>query len=113
MRVGILIVTLLVIVGCEKKVAPQKVQEPEVQTESATNWTAKTELFMEHPPLVAGQTSRFAIHLTRLDNFKAVANGKVEVQLIKDGSAPETFSTDAPSRPGIFGVSITEASGTS
>lgn len=113
MRIEILIVTLLMIVGCEKKTAPQKAQEPEVHIESATNWTAKTELFMEHPPLVAGQTSRFAIHLTRLDNFKAVAKGKVEVQLVKDGSPPETFSTDAPSRPGIFGVSVKPSSAAS
>lgn len=113
MRFGILIVTFLIIVGCEKKAAPQKAQVPEVRTESATNWTAKTELFMEHPPLVAGQTSRFAIHLTRLDNFKAVAKGKVEVQLVKDGGTPETFSTDVPSRPGIFGVNVKPSSAAS
>ena len=104
MKTLMLILSFLMAAGCEKKALPQKAQEPEVHTESATNWTAKTELFMEHPPLVAGQTSRFAIHLTRLDNFKAVAQGKVEVQLVKDGRALETFSTDAPSRPGIFGV---------
>lgn len=113
MRTGILVLTLLTVVSCEKKVAPLKAQAPEVHTESATNWTQKTELFMEHPPLVAGETSRFAIHLTRLDNFKAVAKGKVEVQLVKEGSAPETFSTDAPSRPGIFGVNVKPSSAAS
>lgn len=113
MRTGILVLTLLTVVSCEKKVAPLKAQVPEVHTESATNWTQKTELFMEHPPLVAGETSRFAIHLTRLDNFKAVAKGKVEVQLVKEGSASETFSTDAPSRPGIFGVNVKPSSAAS
>lgn len=113
MRTGILFLTLLTVVSCEKKVAPQKAQVPEVHTETATNWTAKTELFMEHPPLIAGQTSRFAIHLTRLDNFKAVAKGKVEVQLTQDGGASETFSTDEPSRPGIFGVNVKPSSAAS
>lgn len=110
MKKAILILTFFMIVGCEKKVGQQKAQEPEVRTESVTNWSTKTELFLEHPPLVAGQTSRFAIHLTRLDNFRAVAKGKVEVQLVKNGSAPETFSTDAPSRPGIFGVNVRPSS---
>lgn len=113
MKNEILILTLLTVVSCEKKAAPTVAPKPEVHTESATNWTRKTELFMEHPPLVAGQTSRFAIHLTRLDNFKAVANGRVEVQLLKDGSPPETFSTDSPSRPGIFGVNVKPTSAAS
>ena len=51
-----------------------------------TRWTDKTELFAEYPPLVVGETSRFAIHLTRLDPFKAVTEGTVEVRL-RGGSA--------------------------
>ena len=35
-------------------------------TLDVTSWTDKSELFMEHPPLVAGQTVRFAVHLTKL-----------------------------------------------
>ena len=53
MRTGILFLTLLTVVSCEKKVAPPKAQAPEAHTESATNWTTKSELFMEHPPLIA------------------------------------------------------------
>ena len=41
-----------------------------------TNWTDKTELFMEYPPLVAGQTALFAVHLTRLGDFKPVTAGQ-------------------------------------
>lgn len=72
---------------------------------SVTRWTGKTELFAEYPPLVVGQTSRFAIHLTRLDTFKALTEGRVEVQL-RGGNSPETFQVDSPSRPGIFGVDV-------
>ena len=57
----------------------------------------------------SGQTSRFAIHLTDISNFKAVTSGQVEVRLEGGGAAPETFRVDAPSRPGIFGVDVKPA----
>lgn len=86
-------------------------EEPEAI--AVTRWTGVTELFAEYPPLVAGQTSRFAIHLTRLDTFHALTEGHVEVQLRSSssgGGQPETFPVDAPSRPGIFGVDVKPAS---
>lgn len=73
---------------------------------SVTRWTDKTELFAEYPPLVVGETSRFAIHLTELQNFKAVTGGQVEVRVQGGSETPETFRVDAPSRPGIFGVDV-------
>ncbi len=108
MKCGICLLILIATTGCQTKQSPvaTKASEPESHPESMTNWTPKTELFMEYPPLVAGQTSRFAIHLTRLDNFKPVAKGKVEVRLTAKGGKPEVFTTDAPSRPGIFGVDV-------
>jgi RND family efflux transporter MFP subunit len=76
---------------------------------SVTRWTDKTELFAEYPPLAVGETSRFAIHLTRLDSFKALTEGRVEVHL-RGGTAPaEVFRVQAPSRPGIFGVDVKPA----
>jgi cobalt-zinc-cadmium efflux system membrane fusion protein len=82
-------------------------QQPEPL--SVTRWTDKTELFAEYPPLAAGSTSRFAIHLTRLDTFKPLTEGNVEVWLEGGGGQPEIFRVDAPSRPGIFGVDVTPA----
>lgn len=76
---------------------------------SVTQWTGKTELFAEYPPLVVGQTSRFAIHLTRLDTFKALTVGRVEVRLTGGNAPEEVFMTAAPSRPGIFGVDVKPA----
>jgi RND family efflux transporter MFP subunit len=73
---------------------------------SVTRWTDKTELFAEYPPLVVGETSRFAIHLTRLDTFKALTEGRVEVRLEGGAVDAESFATSAPSRPGIFGVDV-------
>jgi RND family efflux transporter MFP subunit len=78
----------------------------ERRTESRTLWSAKTELFVEFPELVQGEESRFAIHLTRLDDFKPVATGRSEVKVLyKDGNS-ESFSADAPSKAGIFGVTV-------
>jgi membrane fusion protein, heavy metal efflux system len=71
---------------------------------SVTRWTSKTELFAEYPPLEAGKTSRFAVHLTRLDNFQALKAGRVTIEL-----AGESFRADGPSRPGIFGVDVKPA----
>ena len=83
--------------------------DAELDPFDVTRWTDKTELFAEYPPLVVGQTSRFAIHLTDLRTFKAVTSGQVEVQLQGGGAAPESFRVDGPSRPGIFGVDVKPA----
>jgi RND family efflux transporter MFP subunit len=78
---------------------------------SVTHWTDKTELFAEYPALTVGETSRFAIHLTQLDTFKPLTEGKVEVHLRGGTSPEEAFAVDGPSRPGIFGVDVTPAHG--
>ena len=104
---SVLVVTSLVS-ACGRSTPPTaEADEPEVLT--VTRWTDKTELFAEHPPLAVGHTSRFAIHLTRLDSFKALTEGRVEVHL-RGGTAPaEVFPVDAPSRPGIFGIDVKPA----
>ena len=89
--------------------APEPAGAPEPEALAVTRWTDKTELFAEYAPLVAGQTSRFAIHLTRLDSFKPLTAGRVEVRLSGGSGPAEVFAADAPSRPGIFGVDVTPA----
>src|SRR5688500_17027579 len=101
------LLTIVLVSGCQKPRADStSTQAPEPHPESFTNWTTKTELFAEYPPLVAGQNSRFAIHLTRLDNFKPIGKGRVEVRLTGPAGKPQVFVSEAPSRPGIFGVDV-------
>lgn len=106
---GITIV-LILLVGCassdpaQPPVASSQTAEPEPI--SVTHWTTKTELFAEYPPLVAGKTSRFAVHLTTLDDFKPVRSGRVTVTLRRASGEVQSFSANAPSRPGIFGVDV-------
>lgn len=68
---------------------------------SETLWTSQTELFVEFPALVVGQTSRFAAHFTRLDGHQPVMEGAVTVSLLK-GNKGIRHKVDAPNSPGIF-----------
>jgi RND family efflux transporter MFP subunit len=100
-----LLILLPTIFGCQKPGPPAKplAEPPKL---SITHWSDKTELFMEYPPLVAGEQARFAVHLTDLHTFKPLPSGRVRVQLARTGGTAETFASDAPSRPGIFGVDV-------
>ena len=103
-------VLLIALAGtaCNRSDFPRaEADEPEAL--SVTRWTDNTELFAEYPPLAVGETSRFAIHLTRLSDFKALTEGHVEVHL-RGGTGPaEVFGVDGPSRPGIFGIDVRPA----
>ena len=104
-----LIASLVLAAACRGSSPPAQSETAEPEALSVTRWTDKTELFAEYPPLVLGQSSRFAIHLTYLEPFKAVTEGRVEVHLRGGGGPEEVFSADAPSRPGIFGVDVKPA----
>lgn len=77
----------------------------EAPTLDVTSWTDKTELFMEYPPLVAGEEALFAVHLTRLSDFSAMTTGRPRVELMPDaGGAPVVLQGQEASRPGVFRV---------
>ncbi len=79
-RVWIALLLALCAGACGREGAGRSA-EPELDPMAVTRWTARSELFAEYPPLVVGQTSRFAIHLTDISTFKAVTAGQVEVRL--------------------------------
>jgi membrane fusion protein, heavy metal efflux system len=99
----LVIAAISALVGCNSKDEKQEEEKPE--TVAVTRWSNKTELFMEHPPLVTGEKARFAVHFTNLGNFKPLASGRVIVEL-RNGSSSEKFVTPGPSKPGIFGVDV-------
>ena len=82
----------LLAAGCSRSAAPEAAPE-EPEALSVTRWTDKTELFAEYPPLAVGSTSRFAIHLTRLDTFKALTEGNVEVRLEGGSASRKCFAS--------------------
>jgi RND family efflux transporter MFP subunit len=105
-KIAFLIILGLLFAACKNAPGPQGAPaEPPVV--SVTRWSEKTELFLEHPPLVAGEKVRFAVHLTELGRFAALTEGKVIVELRAPDGAVEAFRTEGPSRPGIFGVDVT------
>jgi len=60
---------------------------------------------MEYPPLVAGQTVRFAVHLTKLGDFSALDAGRPNIQMTPEaGGSPAILAGSEPLRPGAFRV---------
>ena len=99
---SVLCLLCLAFADCARQ--PQEVQ-PEVPSLDVTSWTDKTELYMEYPPLVAGETVRFAVHLTRLNDFSALNAGRPSVEMTPESAgAAVTLPGSDPLRPGAFRV---------
>lgn len=80
--------------------------EEALQALSYTLYTAKSELFVEFKPLVVGQISKFAAHLTHLgENFTPYTEGTVTVSLVT-GDKGIKHKALAPSSPGIFRLAL-------
>ncbi|MCM4156464.1 efflux RND transporter periplasmic adaptor subunit [Gramella sp. AN32] len=77
----------------------------EIPALSHTVWTDKTELFVEFPALVEGNTSKFAAHFTVLDKHQPVRKGSVTVSLLKKGKGIR-HTVETPSSPGIFSPAL-------
>jgi cobalt-zinc-cadmium efflux system membrane fusion protein len=92
-------------VGCKRGATAPATTQPEAPTLDLTSWTSETELYMEYPPLVAGRTVRFAVHLTRLADFQALTAGQPSIELLPEsGGRPSVLPGSPPSRPGAFRV---------
>ena len=74
-----------------------------------TVWTAKTELFLEYEPLVAGRESRMAAHLTALETFQPLTEGVVTLRLRMESGEVVTGEAKEAARPGIFRPNVTPA----
>ena len=70
--------------------------------EKLTDFSEKTELFVEYKHLIAGQSTDFVVHLTRLTDYKPLVKGVVTVVLAGGAGADEVFRADTPTVPGIF-----------
>ncbi|HEV8394987.1 MAG TPA: efflux RND transporter periplasmic adaptor subunit [Vicinamibacterales bacterium] len=88
--------------ACSKPPAAPAAEPPSL---NVTSWTGTSELFMEYPPLVAGQTVRFAVHLTRLADFSALNAGRPRIEMTPEvGGSVTTLPGSEPLRPGAFRV---------
>lgn len=97
------------IAACKGKVSEEGNEKEELQALAYTLYTGKSELFVEFKPLVVGQTSKFAAHLTKLgENFLPFTEGTVTVSLIQGDKGLKNTAT-APSAPGIFRLALQPA----
>jgi membrane fusion protein, heavy metal efflux system len=88
--------------ACSGRSEPATAAAPSL---NVTSWTDKTELYMEYPPLVAGRAALFAVHLTRLEDFKPLTAGRPRIEFTPDsGGSPAMLTGSEPSRPGAFRV---------
>jgi RND family efflux transporter MFP subunit len=102
MTFGICLALACSAVRCSREATPV---EAELPTLDVTHWTDKTELFMEYPPLVAGQTALFAVHLTRLSDFTAMTAGRPSIEFTPESKGTAVvLAGNEPSRPGVFRV---------
>ncbi len=109
---ALLLASALTLAACGDKAAdshaPDAPAEAEAEHghgaggEKLTHFSDRTELFVEFPRLVVGETSAFAAHLTTLADFRALTVGKVTVRLTGGNQPDEVFSVDKASQPGIF-----------
>src|SRR5688572_9496603 len=91
-KIPLLILSLfLVLSGCNKQSKEDAHTHGEgghehgLEPVSYTLYSDKSELFVEFKPLVVGQVSKFATHLTKLKDFKPFTEGQVTVSFIANG----------------------------
>lgn len=100
----------LLLAGCGEKTAATATAAAESHSaagQKLTHFSDKTELFVEFPTLIVGQTATFVAHFTQLADFKPLVQGKLTVRLSGGNAPDERFTVDAPSVPGIFKPGVT------
>ena len=83
--------------------------EGESQLEGAgviTQWTDKTELFMEYPELIVGQEATFAVHLTRLSDFSPISESEVQFVFSSERGNEGSLTETEVQIPGIYGPDV-------
>jgi RND family efflux transporter MFP subunit len=74
---------------------------------AVTMWTDALELFLEYPVLSAGHGGRFIIHLTILDGFQPVRDGRVTLAFRGPDGQRREFGAESLLREGIFAPEVT------
>jgi len=107
MRTRSLTSIAILLMGCYGFGCTRHKDEPKAETATlnVTHWTEQSELYMEYPPLVSGQPALFAVHLTRLEDFKALNAGTPSIEFVPESGGSRTvLRGSAPSRPGAFRI---------
>ncbi|HEX6885402.1 MAG TPA: efflux RND transporter periplasmic adaptor subunit [Planctomycetota bacterium] len=94
----------LVVLACAPACAPSSAaleddhaHDDELEPTSQTVFGARLLTYVEHPPLVRGETAEFLVHLTVLATGEPVRAGRVVLEL-----GAGRLAADAPLRDGLF-----------
>jgi RND family efflux transporter MFP subunit len=79
----------------------------EAESWAVTAWGDQFEIFAEADPLVAGAVSNSHTHVTVLEDFSALLEGRVSTVLRMPDGTEQVFTQDQPLRDGIFDIAIT------
>lgn len=77
---------------------------------SVTAWGGLYEIFPEVDALVAGESASAHTHVTVLQGFAPLVEGRVDLILTGEGGREQVSSSTQPVRPGIFNVELTAES---
>ncbi len=102
-RAALVLVLLAGTAACRSTTAAPAPAVPD-PTFSVSHWTDRTELFMEHPLLVAQKSTRMAVHLTTLADFRPLNEGRPAIELKGADGRVTMLPGTAPLRPGAFRV---------
>lgn len=69
---------------------------------SDTVYDSGFELFVEYPPLVAGEEAEFSAHVSTVDGYEPADAGTLAVVLTSESAPGERFETNEPIRGGLY-----------
>ncbi len=98
---------LFLLCGCGHDHPPVAARKDELKTVQVTVWADRFEVFLEHPPVVAGMPAAFVTHLTDLKTFEPRREGRVVFSASGDPDGTFEHIEEAPRRPGIYVPSLT------
>jgi membrane fusion protein, heavy metal efflux system len=97
------IILVLALGGCAGREAGSDEPHQHGGGTALTRWTDSVELFIEYPPMIAGQRSEpWAVHVTILDGFSPVTEGVLTVRFRGTDGQVFAIRSEAPARPGIY-----------
>ncbi len=78
-----------------------------VVLQTTTRWTDHLEMYAVYPPLAAGHSAEFAVHLTDLRTFKPVTTGSLAIEILVNGGPTVTARAEKPTAPGEYVLIVT------
>ena len=108
MRRATILFTILALAGCgpDTNDAGHGHGHGEADSWAVTAWGEVYELFPEFDALAAGHEAESHVHVTVLEGFAPLTEGRVAILLTEPGGKTLTFEGDTPLRDGIYRIAI-------